>query len=481
MKNFSTYTKLHRLIAAAVVVLIIAAVILQGSFFAPLSSYAESSSYSDVLTDLQKDSSFNISDYPSSSTDYSLSVIQIAESEDGELFVYVYQPYTGSKYDLTATSINISKTIGDDNLSYKNYSLTLLSSSGTLHKYVVDDFTVSSSTVRYYDISSIYRTYYSAIDGAETSDNTISELAIAVAQRWAVGEINGETYYDMEETQVVTITAYAGFIRYWSGLDYSFVSIDDDYVDSHFVAFSCDYDIDELYEADISFYTVPVTYKFLVSTGTMTYSESTTYGDIDSTYYEEPLTIEQGDIVSYENIGYFGLFSKVTYSWDRICTVADFLDNIESNEECEYDSDFINTVSNYQWVLRFYETKFTKEQSTLSAGSYTIEYTEVTDITILRLKFLSDGTVYNIGVVSNKITGSTDPDVSVGHNDSSDSLKDLIKKILSIVALVLLCVLFAPIIPYVAKLVVWIISLPFKLINAIVQAVKKRSDKPKKE
>ena len=47
---------------------------------------------SGVLEDLSKDVSFNTENYLSNAKDYSLSVIQLAESADKELFIYVYQP-----------------------------------------------------------------------------------------------------------------------------------------------------------------------------------------------------------------------------------------------------------------------------------------------------------------------------------------------------------------------------------------------------
>ena len=53
-------------------------------------AYAESGvTYSSVLDDLKKDGSFDESHYPAVADDYSLKLIQIAESVDGELFLYV--------------------------------------------------------------------------------------------------------------------------------------------------------------------------------------------------------------------------------------------------------------------------------------------------------------------------------------------------------------------------------------------------------
>lgn len=76
----------------------------------PIKVFAETSGYSDVLADLQKDEAFVASEYVENLTDYSLQVIQIAESEDDELFVYVYQP-SGQTKDLRASSIAFSQSV----------------------------------------------------------------------------------------------------------------------------------------------------------------------------------------------------------------------------------------------------------------------------------------------------------------------------------------------------------------------------------
>ena len=60
------------------------------------------------------------------------------------------------------------------------------------------------------------------------------------------------------------------------------------------------------------------------------------------------------------------------------------------------------------WVLRFFESTF---QIIASAnGNYSETNTEVTDVTILRLKFETDGKTYNLGVVDNKQQGDGKPD-----------------------------------------------------------------------
>ena len=97
---------------ATIILLLLAIIVI----FSPLvggvgtahASATTDNNYTYVLYDLQKDSKFNELDYPEKTDDYSLQVIQIAESVDDELFVYVYQP-SGKTADLRATSINISK------------------------------------------------------------------------------------------------------------------------------------------------------------------------------------------------------------------------------------------------------------------------------------------------------------------------------------------------------------------------------------
>ena len=94
----------------------------------PLVARAESITYSGVMEDLKKDTSFNPGNYPIKADDYSLQIIQLAESVNKELFVYVYQP-SGKAKDFKASSINISTTI-NDSISYLNYKLDLLNSNG---------------------------------------------------------------------------------------------------------------------------------------------------------------------------------------------------------------------------------------------------------------------------------------------------------------------------------------------------------------
>ena len=80
--------------------------------------------YTTALEDLSTDENFNPENYPVIEDDYSLQVIQIAESSEKQLFVYVYQP-CADFLDLRASSINISCALHiKENI--KNYKLNFV-------------------------------------------------------------------------------------------------------------------------------------------------------------------------------------------------------------------------------------------------------------------------------------------------------------------------------------------------------------------
>ena len=115
--------------------------------------------------------------------------------------------------------------------------------------------------------------------------------------------------------------------------------------------------------------------------------------------------------------------------------------------------------------MRFVETAYETWHG-VNARSETT--TLVGDVTILRLKFETDGITYNLGTIDNKQTGDRDP---VNDEQIEVGLSKMGKWILGIIALILLLVILMPILPYIAKLIVWIILLPFKLIAAIVKGI----------
>lgn len=358
--------------------------------------------YSDVLEDLQKDSSFNANAYPQDDEDYSLDIITIAESSDGELFIYVYQP-SGSTKDYRASSINISTETGDD-LIYYNYKLQYLNSSGVFYKYLVVNFTVlADEEIRYYAITSIYRPFDEDVDEQASGDNTITEVNYNISKQYGITTAgDGSQVIEVVEMETITITdKFVGYVRYPSGF-YLYITA----CDSHFVAFSTDRDIDKLLEADVYY-----TSQSYVTTNQVFWGISETWGTVKDNYA----------YLTYDDTGVYegkGIFTK-TYEWDRIQTVDDFIDEVNNEGVTIYSGVFLGIsvgsaitdsameeLQSKQWVLRFAETEY---NLTSDAYSTISSRTLVGDVTILRLKFETNGVVYNLGIVDNKQTGSDNP------------------------------------------------------------------------
>lgn len=426
----------------------------------PLVARAESITYSGVMEDLKKDTSFKPENYPSKADDYSLQIIQLAESTNKELFVYVYQP-SGKAKNFKASSINISTTI-NDSISYLNYKLELLNSSGVFYKYKVKGLTVKDESVRYYAISSIYRPFDESIDKQASGGNTITEVNYAVNKQYCFGEINGKPYVNCVDIETIVVTdKFVGFVRYPDGFKLYVGACD-----SHFVAFNTNKPMDKLLEADVYYTTQEYSSSWAAFVG-----ENETFGDKADKY----AYLKYTDKVEHTGGGLFA----GTYKWDRIQTVDDFIKNedreqifsgavIDVKISSKLTDAALNELKGKKWVLRFTETDYTLWSG---QGSYGTFSTIVGDVTILRLKFETDGITYNLGVIDNKQSGSKDPS---NETDIDISLNKRGKMILYLLMLILLIVLLAPILPYVLQAIVWIISLPFKGISAAVKSAKRR-------
>lgn len=429
----------------------------------PTMASAETKTYSGVLSDLKRDATFKESNYPENPTDYSLSIIQIAESEDSELFLYVYQPSRKTK-ELTACSINISTTINDA-ISFTNYKLELLNSSGVFCKYKVKDFTVRTDPVRYYVITSIYRPFDESIDQGTGNNNTITEVNYAVNKQYCFGSINGNPYCSVVDIETIVVTdKFVGFVRYPDGFKLYIGACD-----AHFVAFNTDRPMDKLLEADV-YYTQQ---KYEMSSA-MIVGKQETFGTKEDKY----AYLKYTDKVEHNGGGWFA----GTYRWDRIQTVSDFIR--QENRENIYHGAILDVktsskltdaalreLQGKQWVLRFAETSYEFN----SMNGVTWQFSSIVgDVTILRLKFETDGITYNLGVIDNKQTGSTEP---VNEVEYEVSVSSRAKKLLMLLLLILLLIILAPILPYILKVVFWIITLPFKILGGILKAWKKAREK----
>lgn len=464
-------TKLNKkityfIVALLAVLLFIITAFASGGMATVYAATSANTVYTNVLDDLTKDNSFKPSNYPEKTDDYSLQIIQLAESSDKDLFVYVYQP-SGQNKNLAACSINISTTINDE-ISFYNYKLQLLNSSGVFFKYKVNDFTVKNEPTRYYVISSIYRPFDETIDSGAEHGNTVTEVNYNVSKQYCFSTINGNPYCNVVDVETIVITdKFVGFVRYNDGF-----KLYNGACDSHFVAFNTDKPIDKLLEADV--YYTSQSYSWTVAAFV---GENQEFGEKQDNY----AYLKYTDKVEYNGGGLFA----GTYKWDRIETTEQFIAENDLTQNVYsgaiLDVNVANKITDEgkaalqgkKWVLRFAETVYT-----LGGGNGTtyLFSTLVGDVTILRLKFETDGVTYNLGTIDNKQTSSDKP---INDETYKVVINSRVKWILGIIAAILLLIILAPILPYIIRFVVWVVLLPFKAIGALFKGTKNAVNKGK--
>lgn len=445
-------------------------------------AYAEEVEYTSATADLRKAENFDPSYYPVKENDYTISLIQIAESKDKELLVYTYQPAADDR--ITASSINVSRT-SELNVTPQNYYLTLLSREGVFCKYVVKDFKVSDEPTRYYAIPSIFRSWVNDIDGDQSGSQTVTEKSFEVAEQFRFGTLNGKEYVERKKIDVITVTSkFVGFCRYAGEYKLGFMNTALTDFDCHFVAFNTDRRIDTLLEADLSYVKQDFSAKSWVEGGTVPHYE-TTYGE-KSDQIKVELMCDQ----AVDHTGSF-IYGN-TFSFKRIQSVSDFLASEETTnvykcgvfdvtEKRTLTDEAKAELEDKSWVLRFVETPRVSK-TTLGGTEYSS--TLVGDVTILRLKFVTDGITYNLGVVDNKQTGGTDP---VNNIETKIGLNSTFSWILFFVLIVVLLIVLLPFLPtilsvivkvivWIVKAVFWIVALPFRGIAALVRTIKERRE-----
>lgn len=450
-------------------------------------AFADTKQYTGALTDLSQDSNFNAAVYADNSKDYSIQVIQIAESTDKELFIYTYQPCQKTTY-LVANEINMSLSENADGT--KLYGLTLLNSDGALCKYKVTDFTVSGDSVRYYNIASILRPWNSNYDNKSDNDNTTNSKAFAVGQLWTAETVDKSVVYSCKNVDVVVIkNLFSASIRYMTG--HSFFG--KEACDVFFLAFSADRRIDELQEADVDFTCIP--YKATLD------SDYNNFMGMMPLLFKDEATHETAYLTADGKTDYGG------YTWKWIESTADFLKTESGNISSAYKQ----IIEKEQWVLRYFasEVSLVKIGPILCPTGYSCNGYTTENVSILRLKFVTDVVTYNLGAVSDKVTGSFNPSRPDKSKSAWDKFMDWVKGIMSkifgvpassisdavAVLFIIGCVMlvgfllmiiipFLPVIlpligtafKYIGKGLWWLLCLPVKGIAALVRKIKGGKD-----
>ena len=349
-------------------------------------------SYSNVLDDLRKDPKFDPDKFTENAKDKGIYVIQIAESTAGELFVYVHQP-AAQTIKLQATELRFSTAI-NENFQPKDYTLTFLNRNGIFAKYLVDDFMVKSDTVRYYDIVQISRIWLDGLDKPQ-ENNDLGTVAFAVAKLFTACTVGDTVSYTSIENSVIEIipeSKFVGYFNYFDGLD-TIISYKE--ADCWYVGFDTNKPIDYLTEVELSFKkrTVERNYALGIQTAER-------FGEWQSI---------KNYIIKGTDKGSTGNgFLAHRYEWKRIVSINEFL----TNPDYKLSDTERENMRLCKWVLRFYET----ERKTV--GDYKtkqVSSSQIADVTILRLKFKTDGELFNLGVVDNK--QSPKPDQPPGNTD----------------------------------------------------------------
>ena len=357
----------------------------------------------------------------------------------------------------------------------KRRKLKQLNSSGVFFKYKVTDFAVKNEPTRYYAISSIYRPFDETIDSGAEHGNIITEVNYNVSKQYCFSTINGNPYVNVVDIETIVVTdKFVGFVRYKDGFKLYVGACD-----SHFVAFNTDKPIDKLLEADVYYTKQSYNWSFVPFSG-----ERETFGEKSDNY----AYLKYTDKVEHNGGGLFA----GTYKWDRIETVEQFIAEndltqnvysgaiIDINVANKITDEGKAALQGKKWLLRFAETSYSLSGSS-QTGSTFESSTLVGDVTILRLKFETDGVTYNLGTIDNKQTGSDKP-----INNETYEVVINGKWILGIIGLIILIVLIiiffpviSPILGAIVKGVVWITCLPFKAIGALFKGIKNTANKGK--
>ncbi len=401
--------------------------------------YTDFDGVSNVLDDLQNDSSFDVSSFRRCETDYNVTVLSIGEDVERQLYVYTYQPATSCPDLNTINMSNVSSAAlsleDGEKLNYLVYNLRCVSRNGVFRKYYVVNYTVSEAWQRFYDISSVMRPFDkdSGLDRYYDTQPDYVDAVHTVASCWEfVGYYNSNSKSVFrDDISVVNVTSkFDGYVRLPDGYgnlwSVVFGSLTEHVTDVYFVAFNTDYDIDDLLEADVWFKTVSE--RTIITTSIQTSTSPGREGIAYLDYTQK--TGNTGD----------GVFGH-KYIMYRIMTSSEFLSEISELEVYNTDrvsSDKRANISNKSWVLLYAECPV---QTTVTATMTIREVERVAEETILRLKFVDgEGITYNLGAIDGKTVPPITPTLEVDNdarkaaNKVQDDTRSLIQKILDFLA-----------------------------------------------
>ena len=134
-------------------------------------------------------------------------------------------------------------------------------------------------------------------------------------------------------------------------------------------------------------------------------------------------------------------------------------------------SDYISAEADLFQPSSFHEDDWTR----IDTNAYFVQETVNLDFDIIDVTFTKDGVSTVIPVVSDPIDNI--PGITPPANTTDDDGPEWWRIVLAVLLLLIVLVILAPVLPYIGQAIVWVISLPFRLIGWIVNSIKKTKKK----
>lgn len=364
-------------ICVLLVLLLLVTMLVSGWCILP--AFADTEQYTSVLDDLQADSAFNISDWDNTQLHPDTELMQIAESVDRQLFIYVH--IVGDDLGFEKIVFNTSMVFSE--LDFRSYDIELVSSESGFYKYIVKDYKTPQDDYHTYSITRLEYPVDSPVQGTQQ----ITYEYFPVEQIWTVRKNGSKVEYSYEYLKTIQITdKYVG--SHNDGVeDYLLDTQYSSWTDTFYIAFSTDLLMENLIEAQIE-YTMNVS----IAGGKVI-----SYGDPT-----KPINV----VINCDQVSQFEQDTKATWwivSWKTgtekrtfksILKPDDFKKNTGITVPKRKDG------SSFDWVVTFYNHTYHFDWPGEKVTSWFVPG----DATILRLKYETDGVCYNLGVLDNRTT-----------------------------------------------------------------------------
>ena len=427
--------------------------------------------YTNAYNDLIENRNFNPDEYPkldkSNPNYYSLEVITIAESVNGELFVYVYQPSANA--DLKASHITLARSDRNANVDdlegfgkFEVYSLTYLNNYNQFFKYKVDELQVSSDSTRYYEITDILRPFNKDYGDLEPGgDNTVSVVPYAVGKNYTfTGALGEDSLLSVRDVEYITVTnKFVGYIEVEQDL-----WVNDSSIHLHFLAFSTDFPIEKLIDATVYYETQNY------SEGYANFGRYEKWGEIESHY----ITLDDKSTIEFEVSD--GFVHKESFELiDQILPTHEFLNQhisvslfpgFSTSDKIEFTEEAKSEILKTDWVLTFAKTF--ESFTTATNGDTHYKDTRVGNVKLLRLKFKTDDKIYDLGVVDNMQTGSNNPSAVV---EEQEWFQKLVLLMIVIICMLAVYIFLDIYVPWLAKIIRWIAGAFWWLFKSLVKLI----------